>query len=64
MAYNSEVISILNAGVSFRRFIRPYLIGGGLLASLHLFLNHFVIPVSNKTRLDFFHAYIVGATSR
>ncbi|MBI1223825.1 MAG: LptF/LptG family permease [Bacteroidetes bacterium] len=59
MAYNSEIISILNAGVSFRRFIRPYLIGGGMLALLHLFLNHYVIPVANKTRLDFFHAYIM-----
>lgn len=59
MAFNSEIISILNAGVSFRRIIRPYLIGGGLLAIMHLLLNHFVIPVANKTRLDFFHAYIV-----
>ncbi len=58
MAYNSEIISILNAGVSFRRLVRPYLIAGGLLATMHLILNHFIIPVSNKTRLDFFHAYI------
>jgi lipopolysaccharide export system permease protein len=58
MAYNSEIISILNAGVSFRRLVRPYLIAGGLLALMHLILNHFIIPVSNKTRLDFFHAYI------
>ncbi|MCU0345457.1 MAG: LptF/LptG family permease [Saprospiraceae bacterium] len=58
MAYNSEIISILNAGVSFRRLVRPYLIGGGLLAAMHLLLNHFIIPVSNKTRLDFFHTYI------
>jgi len=59
MAFNSEIISILNAGVSFRRLMRPYLIGAGLIASVHLLLNHFVIPVSNKTRLDFFHSYIM-----
>jgi lipopolysaccharide export system permease protein len=64
MAYNSEIISILNAGVSFRRFIRPYLIGAGLLASLHLLLNHVIIPVSNKTRLDFFHAYIMKESDK
>jgi|GEM_PF-1755092 len=64
MAFNSEIIAILNAGVSFRRFIRPYLIAGGLLACLHLVLNHFVIPVSNKTRLDFFHAYIVQESDK
>ena len=28
MAYNSEIISVFNAGISFRRLMRPYLIGG------------------------------------
>ncbi len=64
MAYNSEIISILNAGVSFRRLMRPYLVGAGLLASLHLLLNHIIIPVSNKTRLDFFHAYIMKESDK
>lgn len=58
MASNSEIISILNAGASFRRIMRPYLIAGGLIAVVHLLLNHFVIPLANKTRLDFFHTYI------
>ncbi|MEM8908146.1 MAG: LptF/LptG family permease, partial [Bacteroidota bacterium] len=35
MAYNSEIISILNAGVSFRRLMRPYLIAGALIFILH-----------------------------
>jgi lipopolysaccharide export system permease protein len=64
MAYNSEIISILNAGVSFWRLIRPYLIGAGLLASAHLLLNHVIIPVSNKTRLDFFHTYIMKESDK
>ncbi len=64
MAYNSEIISILNAGVSFRRFIRPYLIGGGIIALVHLILNHFVIPISNETRLDFFHSYIMKESDK
>jgi len=58
MAYNSEIISILNAGVSFRRLMRPYLIAGGIIVVAHLLLNHFIIPLANKTRLDFFHSYI------
>ena len=64
MAANSEIISILNAGVSFRRLLRPFLIAGGLIASLHLLLNHVVIPLSNKTRLDFFHAYIMKESDK
>jgi len=35
MAYNSEIISILNAGISFRRLMRPYLIGGFILFGDH-----------------------------
>ncbi len=58
MAYNSEVISILNAGVSFRRLIRPYLIAGGFIFMLHLIGNHIVIPYGNKKHFDFQHTYV------
>lgn len=58
LAYNSEVISILNAGVSFKRFIRPYLIAGGLLATSHLLLNHYIVPEGNKRRLEIERKYI------
>lgn len=58
MAYNSEIISIFNAGVSFRRFLRPYLLAAGLLTLMHLIGNHFIIPRGNKIRLDLEHTYI------
>ena len=64
LAYNSEIISILNAGVSFRRIMRPYLIAAGIIALTHLLFNHFIIPLSNRTRLDFFHSYIVKESDR
>jgi lipopolysaccharide export system permease protein len=52
MAYDSEIISILNAGVSFRRLMRPYLIAGGMIACLHLAFNHYIVPNGNKKRLN------------
>jgi lipopolysaccharide export system permease protein len=58
LAYNSEVISIFNAGISFRRFMQPYLIAASFIAILHLVGNHFFIPLGNKNRLDVEHAYI------
>jgi len=64
LAYNSEIISILNAGVSFRRFLRPYFVGAGIIALTHLVLNHYIIPVSNQTRLDFFHSYIMKESDK
>jgi lipopolysaccharide export system permease protein len=58
MAYNSEIISILNAGVSFRRLMQPYLIGATFIAGLHFLGNHILIPRGNQIRLDFEHKYI------
>jgi lipopolysaccharide export system permease protein len=53
MAYKSEVIAILAAGVSFQRFMRPYIIGAGFLCALSLLANHWIVPAANKERIDF-----------
>ena len=58
MAYNSEIISIFNAGVSFQRLMRAYLIAATLIAGLHMVGNHYFIHKGNKTRLEIVHAYI------
>ena len=58
LAYNSEVISVLNAGVSFKRFLRPYMIAAFGLVVLHLLANHLLIPQASKHRLAFENAYI------
>ena len=46
MASRSEVIAILASGTSYNRFLRPYLIGGILLASLLAWGNRYVVPKS------------------
>jgi lipopolysaccharide export system permease protein len=58
MAYNSEIISIFNAGVSFRRLMRPYLLAAVFIAGIHFVGNHWFIPLGNKKMLDFIHTYI------
>ncbi len=58
LAFNAEILSILNAGVSFRRLLKPYLIAGGMVALLHGTLNHFIIPRFNKSRLWFEHTFV------
>jgi len=58
LAFNSEILSILNAGVSFNRLLRPYLLAGGAVALLHLGLNHFLTPRFNKSRLWFEHTFV------
>lgn len=58
LAFNSEILSILNAGVSFQRLLRPYLMVGCAIAAMHLALNHFIIPEFNKSRLKFERTYV------
>lgn len=58
MAFDAEILSILNAGVSFNRMLRPYLIAGGVVMCLHLFLNHFAAPTMNKVRHWFERTYV------
>lgn len=58
MAYKSEIIAILAAGISFQRFLRPFIIGGGFLALLSLVANHWIVPEANKKRLAFENKYI------
>ncbi|MEO0789915.1 MAG: LptF/LptG family permease [Bacteroidota bacterium] len=60
LAGNSEILSILNAGVSFRRLLRPYLLVSGVLTLIYLFGAHYVIPKSNFHRLGIEREYFGG----
>lgn len=48
LAYKTEIIAILASGVSFRRFLRPYVVGSILLGLCSFFANHWLIPSSTK----------------
>jgi lipopolysaccharide export system permease protein len=58
MAQNSEILSILNSGASFRRIMRPYLIASSMLAFIHLMGNHFIIPIGNQIKVAFENKYV------
>ena len=58
MASNSEIISILSSGVSFNRFLRPFMISAVFLCILSFILGNFIIPPSNQARLDFEYEYL------
>jgi lipopolysaccharide export system permease protein len=53
MAKQSEIIPIFSAGISYKRFLVPYIIAGSFLATLLFIGNHYVIPYSNKKKNDF-----------
>ena len=58
MASNSEIVAILSAGISFKRVLVPYLIAATLLASISLYLNHWLLPKANESRIAFEDTYL------
>ncbi len=58
LANNTEVIAILNCGLSLKRLLRPYFIGAFVIAGISFYLNNWVLPITNQARLDFEQEYI------
>lgn len=57
MASHTEIVAILSGGVSFRRMLVPYFIGAILIAAVSFYLNGWVIPNSDKSRVAFLVEY-------
>lgn len=58
LAGNSEIIAILASGVSFRRFMVPYVISAAVIFLISYGLGGYVIPRSTERMLDFENQYI------
>src|SRR5690606_25686090 len=57
LANNTEVIAFLSSGVSFTRFLRPYMIGATIVAGLALVLGMYLAPIASKGFNDFDYKY-------
>ncbi len=53
LAGNSEIISMLAAGVSFKRLMRPYMISCVLISAVTYYLGAYVIPHGTIVRQNF-----------
>ncbi|MBK9731992.1 MAG: LptF/LptG family permease [Chitinophagaceae bacterium] len=58
MAYRSEIVAILNSGITFNRMLLPYMVAAGFIAGLNIYANHWLIPNANKVRIAFEDEYI------
>ncbi len=58
MAARSEIVAILASGTSYNRFLRPYVVGGFLLALMLWFASRYVIPRAQEIRSNFQSKYI------
>ena len=57
LANNTEVIAFLSSGVSFSRFLRPYLIGATIVAAFALVLGMYLAPKASKGYNEFNYKY-------
>lgn len=57
MAVNTEIIAMLNSGMSFGRLLVPYFISAAVIALAAFMLQNYVLPHSNIARLDFEEKY-------
>lgn len=58
LASHTEIIAMLSSGMSFKRFLVPYFIGSVMIGILTFFLIGWIIPESNKVRIEFENQYI------
>lgn len=61
MAYRTEVIAILASGVSFQRYLKPYMAGAIFLSAISFAANHWIVPSANRQRLEFEDKFVHGA---
>ena len=64
MAISTEIIAILNSGMSFRRMMWPYFLSALLIATFTFVLTNYVIPKSNLIRMDFEDKYYHSSNSK
>ncbi len=58
LANNTEVVAFLSSGVSFYRFLRPYMIGATIVCIGALFLGMYLAPMASKGFNEFKYNYL------
>ncbi|NRA94497.1 MAG: YjgP/YjgQ family permease [Psychroserpens sp.] len=58
LANNTEIVAFLSSGVSFSRFLRPYLIGATIVAAFALILGLYLAPKASKGFNTFKYKYL------
>lgn len=58
IADNSEIIAMLSSGITFRRLLRPYMIGAAIIAALTFVLSNYVIPPTIEGQNAYTNKYV------
>lgn len=60
LANNTEIIAILSSGISFSRFLRPYIIGATIVSVFSLLMGFFIVPAASEGFNNFRYQYLKG----
>lgn len=60
LANNTEIIAILSSGISFTRFMRPYIIGATIISVCALIMGIFLVPKASAGFKNFRYTYLIG----
>lgn len=58
LANNTEIIAILSSGISFTRFLRPYVIGASIVSVVVLLMGFYVVPKASEGFNNFRYMYL------
>ncbi|WP_188606255.1 LptF/LptG family permease [Aquaticitalea lipolytica] len=58
LANNTEIVAFLSSGVSFSRFLRPYLIGASIVAIMALILGLYLAPKASSGYNQFIYKHL------
>lgn len=58
LASNTEIVAILSSGISYVRFLRPYLIGATIISIFALVMGVFFVPKASAGYNDFKYKYL------
>jgi len=58
LASNTEIVAMLSSGISFNRFLRPYMIGASIVAFFMLIMGMFVVPNASAGFNEFKYKYL------
>lgn len=58
MADQTEIVPILNGGMSFNRMLRPYMLGAFVIFAFSLISNLYILPYTNQLKVSFENVYV------
>lgn len=60
LANNTEIIAILSSGISFTRFLRPFILGATIVSFFALIMGFFLVPNASAGFKNFRYTYLIG----